>query len=96
MKINIESQKQELQDINNQLTLLMKKKKAIQEYLKEETNRMTGIKSVEDKIIELYNDPEFIQKNGRRRYYWEIGQIVGYSQSSIQQYFSKQKKKDSN
>ena len=55
MKINIESQKQELQDINNQLTLLMKKKKAIQEYLKEETNRMTGIKSVEDKIIELYN-----------------------------------------
>jgi hypothetical protein len=71
----------------------MKKKKAIQEYLKEETNRMTGIKSVEDKIIELYNDPEFIQKNGRRRYYWEIGQIVGYSQSSIQQFFSKLKKR---
>lgn len=93
MKINIESQKSELQEINNQLTLLMKKKKAIQEYLKEETNRMTGIKSVEDKIIELYNDPEFIQKNGRRRYYWEIGQIVGYSQSSIQQFFSKLKKR---
>lgn len=93
MKINIESQKSELQEINNQLTLLMKKKKAIQEYIQEETNRMTGIKSVEDKIIELYNDPEFIQKNGRRRYYWEIGQIVGYSQSSIQQFFSKLKKR---
>lgn len=93
MKINIESQKSELQEINNQLTLLMKKKKAIQDYIKEETNRMTGIKSVEDKIIELYNDPEFIQKNGRRRYYWEIGQIVGYSQSSIQQFFSKLKKR---
>lgn len=93
MKINIETQKSELQAINNQLTLLMKKKKAIQEYIQEETNRKLGIKSVEDKILELYNDPEFIQKNGRRRYYWEIGQIVGYSQSSIQQYFSKLKKR---
>ena len=92
MKINIESQKQELQDINNQLTLLMKKKKAIQEYIKEETDRKLGIKSVESKILDLYNDPEFIKKTGRRRYYWEIGNIVGYSTSSIQQYFSNQKK----
>lgn len=96
MKINLETQKSELQDINNQLTLLMKKKKAIQEYIKAETDRMTGVKSLEHKIMELYNDPDFIEKNGRRRYYWEIGQIVGYSQSTIQQYFSKQKKKDSN
>lgn len=93
MKINIETQKKELLEINNQLTLLMKKKKAIQEYLKEETDRMMGVKSVENKIMELYNDPDFIEKNGRRRYYWEIGQIVGYSQSSIQQFFSKQKKR---
>lgn len=93
MKINLETQRNELQAINNQLTLLMKKKKAIQEYIQEETNRKLGIKSVESKILELYNDPEFIEKNGRRRYYWEIGQIVGYSQSSIQQYFSKLKKR---
>ena len=93
MKINLETQKSELQAINNQLTLLMKKKKAIQEYIQEETNRILGIKSVESKLLELYNDPEFIEKNGRRRYYWEIGQIVGYSQSSIQQFFSKQKKR---
>jgi hypothetical protein len=93
MKINIETQKKELLEINNQLTLLMKKKKAIQEYLKEETDRMMGVKSVENKIMELYNDADFIEKNGRRRYYWEIGQIVGYSQSSIQQFFSKQKKR---
>lgn len=95
MKINIETQKQELQDINNQLTLLMKKKKAIQEYIKEETDRMAGVKPLGHKIMELYNDPIFIQQNGRRRYYWEIGQILGYSQSTIQQYFSNQKKKDS-
>jgi hypothetical protein len=92
MTINFESQKKELQDINNQLTLLMKKKKAIQEYLKEETDRMMGIKSKEAQILELYNDPKFIKDNGRRRYYWEIGNIVGYSQSAIQQFFSTQKK----
>lgn len=92
MTINFDSQKKELQDINNQLTLLMKKKKAIQEYLKEETDRMMGIKSKEAQILELYNDPKFIKDNGRRRYYWEIGNIVGYSQSAIQQFFSTQKK----
>lgn len=93
MKINLESQKNELQDINNQLTLLMKKKKAIEEYIKEETDRMTGIKSVGSKMEELLNDPEFIKTHGRKRYYWEIGQIVGYSQSAVQQYFSKTKKR---
>lgn len=92
MKINIETQQKELQEINNQLTLLMKKKKAIQEYLKEETDKMMGVKSKETLILELYNDPEFIKKHGRRRYYWEIGNIVGYSQSAIQQFFSTQKK----
>lgn len=92
MKINLETQKQELQEVNNQITLLMRKKKAIQDYIKEETDRMAGVKTLEHKIIELYNDPEFIKTHGRRRYYWEIGQIVGYSQSTIQQFFSNQKK----
>lgn len=91
-KITIDEAKAEISEINNQLTFLMKKKKAAQEFIKEETDRMMGVKSVENKILELYNDPEFIKKNGRRRYYWEIGNAVGYSQSSIQQYFSNQKK----
>lgn len=91
-EIELEEAKENLQKINNQLTLLMKLKKATQDFIKEETDREMGIKSVESKILDLYNDPEFIKKNGRRRYYWEIGNIVGYSTSSIQQYFSNQKK----
>lgn len=91
-KIDMETAKNELQNINNQLTLLMKQKKAYQEYIKEETDRLLGIKSIESKIIELYNDPIFIKEHGRRRYYWEIGNLVGYSQSTIQQFFSNQKK----
>lgn len=92
MKITLENQKKELQDINSQLTLLMKKKKAIQEYIKEETDKLSGIKSIENQILDLYNDPEFIKEHRRKRYYWEIGNIVGYSQSTIQQFFSNQKK----
>ena len=91
-EIELEEAKENLQKINNQLTLLMKLKKATQDFIKEETDRKLGIKSVESKILDLYNDPEFIKKTGRRRYYWEIGNIVGYSTSSIQQYFSNQKK----
>lgn len=90
--IDLETAKKELQETNNILTLYMKKKKAIQEYIQLETDRLTGVHSVEDKILELYNDPDFIKKNGRRRYYFEIGNIVGYSQSSIQRFFGKQKK----
>ena len=92
MEINIETETKELQSINNKITLLMKKKKAIQKFIKDETDRLTGIKSLETKIIELYNDPQFIKEHGRKRYYWEIGQIVGYSQSSIQRIFDNQKK----
>lgn len=92
MKITLENQKKELQDINSQLTLLMKKKKAIQEYIKEETDKLSGIKSIENQILDLYNDSEFIKEHRRKRYYWEIGNIVGYSQSTIQQFFSNQKK----
>lgn len=100
MEINIESHKKmtleeaqkKLAEINNTLTLYMKYKKATQEFIKQETDRLTGINSVEDRIIELYNDPDFIKEHGRRRYYFEIGNIVGYSQSSIQRFFDKQKK----
>ena len=93
MKIDTETAKIEVKKINNQITLLMKKKKAYQEFIKEETDRLMGVKSIKDQAIELYNDPEFIKQNGRRRYYWEIGQIVGYSSSSIQRIFQEEKGK---
>ena len=92
MKITIDTQKNRLAEINNQITLLMKEKKAIQHFIEEETNRLIGVKSLKNQIFDLYNDPDFIQKNGRKRYYWEIGNIVGYSQSSIQRVFDEEKK----
>lgn len=91
-RMTIESAKEEIKAINNQMTLYMKKKKALQYFIEQETNRLMGIKSLKEEIIDLYNDPKFIKEHGRKRYYWEIGNIVGYSQSSIQRIMNEEKK----
>jgi hypothetical protein len=51
-----------------------------------------GVKSLKEEILDLYNDPKFIKEHGRKRYYWEIGNIVGYSQSSIQRIMNEEKR----
>lgn len=91
-RMTIESAKEEIKAINNQITLYMKKKKALQCFIEQETNRLMGVKSLKEEIIDLYNDPKFIKEYGRKRYYWEIGNIVGYSQSSIQRIMNEEKK----
>jgi hypothetical protein len=70
----------------------MKRKKANLKFIEDETNRQMGVKSIREEILDLYNDPKFIKEHGRKRYYWEIGNIVGYSQSSIQRIMDENKK----
>lgn len=89
-EINIKSQKEELKRINNQLSLLMAKKRAIQHFLKKETSDEEA--ELKEKIIALRDDKEFIEKNGRSRYYWEIGNEVGYSETTIKRIFKSIKK----
>lgn len=91
-QITIEQAKKEIKAINNQMTLFMKRKKSLQTFIEDETNRLMGVKSIREEIFDLYNDPKFIKENGRKRYYWEIGNIVGYSQSSIQRIMDENKK----
>jgi hypothetical protein len=91
-QITIEQAKEEIKQINNQITLLMKRKKANLKFIEDETNRQMGVKSIREEILDLYNDPKFIKEHGRKRYYWEIGNIVGYSQSSIQRIMDENKK----
>ena len=89
-EINIKSQKEELKRINNQLSLLMAKKRAIQHFLKKETSDEEA--ELKEKIIALRDDKDFIEKNGRSRYYWEIGNEVGYSETTIKRIFKSIKK----
>lgn len=91
-KISLETQKEELIEINNQLRLLRKKKKAIQQYIEDENNKNIGLKGIKDRAYDLREDPEFIKTHGRRRYYWEIGNILGYCEKSISRIFNEEKK----
>lgn len=87
-KISLETQKEELIEINNQLRLLRKKKKAIQQYIEDENNKNIGLKGIKDRAYDLREDPVFIKEHGRRRYYWEIGNILGYCEKSISRIFN--------
>ena len=89
-EINIKSQKEELKRINNQLSLLMAKKRAIQHFLKKEASDEEA--ELKEKIIALRDDKDFIEKNGRSRDYWEIGNEVGYSETTIKRIFKSIKK----
>ena len=91
MEINVETATERLAEINNQLTLLMKEKKAIQNYIEEENNRKIGLKSFKSRAYELREDSDFIEKHGRKRYYWEIGNELGYCEKSISRLFNEDK-----
>lgn len=96
MKITVETQKARLTEINNQMTLLMKEKKAIQKFIEDEHNRHIGIKAYKDKAYDLREDTDFIKRNGRKRYYWEIGNILGYSERQIRRIFDEDKEIEKN
>ena len=76
---------QELIKVNNNLTYLMKKKRALQDYIRAEEDRIKGI-DPRQRIWELHNDEEFIKQYGRKRKSQEIAIIVGYSQRQVQRF----------
>lgn len=83
---------QELIKVNNNLTLLMKKKKALQSFIEAEEDRLEGVNPVERAYLLLY-DEEFIKLHHRKRKPKEIGQIMGYSERQINR-FLRIKKED--
>jgi hypothetical protein len=91
--MDLEEAKRELEEVNNKLTLLMKKKNALKEFIENECNRAKKISSPPIRAYLLKNDPEFIKEhNGRKRTDKEIGNIMGYDERSIQRFFQKLKK----
>ena len=59
--------KEELREVNTQLTLFMRKKRALQTFIQEETDRLKGIASPKSRAWELKNDADFIREYGRER-----------------------------
>lgn len=83
--------KEELREVNIQLTLFMKKKRALQTFIQEENDRLKGIASPKSKAWELKIDKEFIELHGRERTAKEIARLMNYSERQVQRFLSKEK-----
>ena len=82
---------EELKSVNSQLTLFMKKKKALQDFIQEENERLERLDNPITKIWKLKKDKEFLATYGRERTAREIGILVGYSERQVQRYLAKKK-----
>lgn len=80
---------EELKSVNNNLTLLMKKKKALQSYINEENERLGGIESPKQKAWRLKKDVEFVKLYGRERTDQEVADEMYYSLRQIQRFLNK-------
>lgn len=84
--MELKEAKEELKEVNNQLTLYMKKKKALQVFIEEEENRLEGIETVRSKAFDLRNDEMFFKEHGRRRTAKEISLLMNYSERQVRRF----------
>lgn len=89
MKYTLEKAKEELREVNNCLSLYMKKKRALQTYIQEENDRLKGIASPKAKAWELKHDSKFIGENGRERTDKEVALEMKYSLRQVQRFLEK-------
>lgn len=87
--VDLEKAKEELREVNNNLTLLMKKKRALQTFILDENDRLKKIASPESKAWELKHDSEFIKEHGRERTIEEVARLMGYSNRQVQRFLTK-------
>jgi hypothetical protein len=78
--------KEELKEVNSQLTLYMKKKKALQDFIEEENKRLKQYTDPKIRAYSLKKDEEFIKLYGRERTAKEIGRIMSYSERQVQRF----------
>lgn len=90
--MNREKALEELEKVNNNLTLFMKQKKALQKYIEDEDSRLKELGSPEVKAFRLKKDKQFIEEHGRERTSKEIARLMNYSERQIQRFL--QNKKD--
>lgn len=83
---------EELEIVNNNLTLFMKKKRALQKYIEEENARLGLDNNPRARALKLKNDKQFIEEHGRQRTSKEIARIMNYSDRQIRRFL--QDKKD--
>lgn len=86
--MNVNQATEELRKINNQITLLMGKKRALKKFLNEEELRLKQEIGVKHRAWELKHDLEFIKEHGRERTIEEVARIMTYSERQIQRFLN--------
>lgn len=76
----------ELKKVNNNLSLLMKQKKALQSFIQEESDLVKKEYSNKARALKLKKDVDFIKEHGRERTSKEIARIMGYSERQVQRF----------
>lgn len=89
---DLDKAKEELREINNIISCYMKKKRAVQNYILEENDRMKNISSPESKAWELKHDTNFIEEHGRERTIEEVARLMGYSIRQVQRFLKEKTK----
>lgn len=90
MEYNIDKAKEELREVNNCLSLYMKKKKALQSFIQDENDRVKHIATPRSKAWELKHDKEFIKTYGRERTIKEVARLMNYSERQVQRFLQKE------
>ena len=88
MEYTINSAKEELREVNNCLSLYMKKKRALQTYIQEENDRLKNLASPKSRAWELIHDQEFIKEHGRERTQKEVARIMNYSERQVSRFLN--------
>lgn len=88
-KYTLEQANIELREINNVLSCYMKKKRAVQNFIQEENDRVKGIASPMSKAWELKHDTVFIEEHGRERTIEEVARLMNYSPRQVQRFLNK-------
>lgn len=90
--MNREKALEELEKVNNNLTLFMKQKMALQKYIEDEDKRLQELTNNINRAHALKKDKQFIEEHGRERTSKEIARLMNYSERQIYRFL--QNKKD--
>lgn len=85
---------EELKEVNNALTCLMDKKRALKRYIQNENDRINGIPNPRIRALELKTEEKFIKEYGRERTAQEIANIMHYSKRQINRFLEEIKEED--
>lgn len=77
------------QKINETIDYIKKQKKATMNYIEKLLKIRNEYQTLERRIYDLRNDPEYMKTHNKPMPFWKIGNIVGYSKTQCSYIYNK-------